>query len=216
VESNNATQAAPTLNSSVLVLNRFYMPVHVIQVRRALRLLYCDFAEVIHVVEGIYSNFDFSSWMEASEFFAEEPDEHDEWIRGVGFQLQVPRVIRLSSYDKVPRQSLRFNRRNVFARDDHTCQYCARAFTTAQLSLDHVLPRSRGGDTSWENVVCCCLRCNTRKSDRTPKEANMRLLSQPKKPRHSPLMKIKLENPKYAVWRNFISHVAEVSSGDVA
>jgi 5-methylcytosine-specific restriction endonuclease McrA len=205
------------LQNSVLVLNRFYMPVHVVSVRRAVLLIYGDYAEVIHVEDGVYSNFDFDAWREVSEYLAEDPQEHDEFIRGVGFSLHVPRVIRLNQYDKVPKQSLRFNRRNIFARDDHTCQYCARGFSLAQLSLDHILPRSRGGQSNWENVVCCCLKCNTRKSDRTPKEANMRLLRQPQKPRHSPLMKMKLDNPKYAVWRNFFQHAtSEMSTGDLA
>lgn len=191
-----------------MVLNRFYMAVHVVSVRRALVLLYRELAEVIHVEEGTYSNYDFESWREASLFFASEADQHSEWIRGVGFSLQAPRVVRLNRFDKVPKQTLRFNRRNVFARDENTCQYCGSDFSSIHLSLDHIVPRSRGGQTSWENVVCCCLSCNTRKGSRTPKEANMRLIRPPKKPRHSPILKMKLENPKYAVWRNFVQHAS--------
>jgi 5-methylcytosine-specific restriction endonuclease McrA len=204
----NGNQTASSLNSSVLVLNRFYMAVHVISVRRALVLLYRELAEVIHVEEGMYSNFDFAAWREASIYFAAVGDENVEWIRGVGFSLQVPRVVRLNRYDKVPKQTLRFNRRHVFARDENTCQYCGTDYSSTHLSLDHVLPRSRGGQTNWENVVCCCLSCNTKKGNRTPKEANMRLIRPPKKPRHSPILKLKLENPKYAVWRNFVQHSA--------
>ena len=210
----NGNQTATALNSSVLVLNRFYMAVHVVSVRRALVLLYRELAEVIHVEEGIYSNFDFASCREASIFFAQEPEQHVEWIRGIGFSLQAPRVVRLNRYDKVPKQTLRFNRRHVFARDENTCQYCGSDFSSIHLSLDHIVPRSRGGQTNWENVVCCCLSCNTKKGNRTPKEANMRLIRQPKKPRHSPILKMKLDNPKYAVWRNFVQHT--VTPVDVA
>ena len=73
-----------------------------------------------------------------------------------------------------------------------------------QLSLDHVIPRSRGGGTTWENTVCCCLSCNTRKGSRTPKEARMKLLSHPRKPRFNPLLARKLDNPKYECWRTFL------------
>ena len=185
------------------------MAVHVISARRALVLLYREIAEVIHVDDGVYSNYDFEAWREISEFLATDGgDENDDWICGVGFSLQVPRVIRLNHYDKVPRQSLRFNRRNIFARDENTCQYCKRHFPQSQLSLDHVMPKSRDGKTTWENVVCSCVKCNTRKGDRTPEEANMHLARKPVKPKQSPVMKLKLDNPKYAAWRNFVQ-VAE-------
>jgi 5-methylcytosine-specific restriction endonuclease McrA len=113
-------------------------------------------------------------------------------------------VIRLVRFDRVPRQALRFNRRNLLARDGNCCQYCGRSHPASQLSLDHVVPRSRGGQTSWDNVVCCCVSCNTRKGGRTPQEARMRLIRAPVKPRHNPLLSMKLSNPKYASWRTFL------------
>ena len=91
-------------------------------------------------------------------------------------------MIRLKRFVRGPfRQRVAFNRKNVFRRDDHHCQYCARQAN--DLTLDHVLPRSRGGPTSWENVVACCKSCNAKKRDRTPEEANMRLLRKPYAPR---------------------------------
>ena len=132
-------------------------------------------------------------------------DPNDDWVQSVTFQIQVPRIIRLLRFDRAPRQTLRFNRRSLFARDGHRCQYCGLTPPLHQLSLDHVLPRSRGGDTSWENVVCCCLKCNTRKGGRTPSEARMKLLRDPRKPAHSPLLIHKLSNPKYVAWRDFLT-----------
>lgn len=198
------------LNSSVLVLNRFYLAVHIVAARRALSLLYSEHAEVIHLEDGQYSNYDFSSWRELSELLSTEKQEHDDWIRGVGFELQIPRVIRLNDYSRKPKLSLRLTRRNLFARDSHTCQYCGDAFSQSDLSIDHVKPRSRGGGTSWDNVVCCCLRCNSKKGDRTPVEAGMKLISVPRRPSQNPLLTLKLLNPKYRVWLSFIQSSSPV------
>jgi 5-methylcytosine-specific restriction endonuclease McrA len=129
---------------------------------------------------------------------------HDDWIRSVHFELQIPRVVRLVAFERVPQTTLRFNRRNIFARDGHQCQYCGRGLPSQQMSLDHVIPRSRGGETSWENIVCSCVDCNTRKGGRTPQEARMKLIATPKKPQHNPLLSARLKNPKYAVWRTFL------------
>jgi 5-methylcytosine-specific restriction endonuclease McrA len=195
---------AGALSSSVLVLNRFYMAVHVVNVRRALGLLFRELAEVIHLEQGSYANYNFETWLEISTMRAADKQQHEDWIRAVNFELQAPRVIRLLSYDKVPRQTLRFNRRNLFARDANHCQYCGKVFPTSELSLDHVMPRSRGGDTSWENVVCACVNCNVRKGGRTPQEAHMKLIRPPIKPKRSPLLSVKLDNPKYQSWKTFV------------
>ena len=192
------------LAGSVLVLNRLYMAIHVINVRRAFGLLCKDLAEVIHIEDGQYANYDFESWREISELRATFKEPHDDWIRSVNFEIQVPRVIRLLSYDRLPRQTVRFNRRNLFARDSNRCQYCGKKFPTSELSIDHVVPRSRGGDTTWENVVCSCVRCNVRKGGRTPDEARMRLFQRPVKPRRSPVLAQQLASQKYASWRNFL------------
>jgi 5-methylcytosine-specific restriction endonuclease McrA len=198
------SSASGALSSSVLVLNRYYMAVHVINVRRALGLLFRELAEVIHLEEGTYANYNFESWREISALRAAMKAQHDDWIRAVNFELQAPRVIRLLSYDRVPRQALRFNRRNLFARDGNQCQYCGKHFPTSELSLDHVLPRSRNGATTWENVVCACVSCNVRKGGRTPQEAHMKLVRAPVKPKRSPLLSVKLDNPKYESWKTFV------------
>lgn len=199
------------LASSVLVLNRQYMAVHVIDVRRAFSLLMRELAEVIHVEDGHYGNYDFESWLDLSELratFAEEgeadPDPHAEWIRAINFQIQAPRILRLLHFDRVPRQRVRLNRRNLFARDGGKCQYCGKTFPTSELSIDHVVPSCRGGETTWENVVCACVKCNVRKGGRTPEQAGMKLAKKPVRPKRSPLMAIKLGNPKYVSWRSFV------------
>jgi len=195
------------LSSSVLVLNRLYMAVHVVNVRRAFCLLFRELAEVVHLEEGQFANYSFQTWREVSELRADYKQPHEDWILAVGFEIQVPRVIRLLSFDRVPKQQLHLNRRNVLARDEHTCQYCDRHYPTHQLSLDHIIPRSRGGETTWDNVVCACLSCNIRKGGRTPHEARMKLVRHPARPKRNPLLAMKLSNPKYESWRNWLEGV---------
>ena len=196
--------AAATLGLSVLVLNRSFMAVQVTNVRRALALLFRELAEVVHIEEGRFSAHSIESWRELSAIEALDRSPDQDWIKAVGYELQAPRVIRLPHCDRRPRHGLRFNRRNVFARDANRCQYCGKSFPTSELSLDHVLPKSRGGPTSWDNIVCACVACNIRKGGRTPREARMQLVRQPTMPKRSPLMAVKLHNPKYASWKNFV------------
>jgi 5-methylcytosine-specific restriction endonuclease McrA len=196
--------APSALDSSVLVLNKFYMAVHVVSVRRAFGLLFKDLAEVITLDDGRYNAYDFASWREVSAARAAFRGPDDEVIRTVHFEIQVPRVIRLLGFDRVPRAKVKFNRRNLFARDGNRCQYCGKRFPTGELSLDHVLPRSRGGRTTWENIVCACVRCNVRKGGRTPAEAGMRLIHEPARPRTSPVLGLKLRHGKYRSWRSFL------------
>ncbi len=192
------------LSCSVLVLNRLYMAFHVVNVRRAFGLLCRELAEVVHLEDGKFATYSFDSWREMSELRAELKQPDDDWIRAVNFEIQVPRVIRLLMFDRLPKQKLHLSRRNVLARDDHKCQYCGRHFPTHLLSIDHVVPRSRGGATTWENVVCACLACNAKKGGNTPHEARMKLIHTPVRPRRNPLLLLKLNNPKYGDWKVWI------------
>ena len=204
------------LGTSVLVLNRSYVAIRVVTVRRAFVLLYRDTAEVIHIENGAYANYDFQTWCELSRYWAEGllPGHADDWVRTVQWPIHAPRIIRLLQFDQAPRHGVRLNRRNLFARDGNRCQYCGRDFPHHQLSCDHITPRSRGGTTTWENVVTCCLTCNTRKGDRTPQEAGMKLRARPVKPKDNPVLKVKLGQPRYQSWQPFLgesAHVIEVA-----
>jgi len=195
---------SPVLSSSVLLLNRFYMALRVISVQRAMTLVYRDLAEVVSVEDGQYLSYDFNDWVEVSTARASfEPDAHD-WIRTVRFQIAVPRIVRLLVYDKLPRVRVKLSRRNLFARDQNHCQYCGRRFSPSDLSIDHVVPRSQGGTTCWENVVCACLRCNVKKGGRTPEQARMHLINRPARPRRSPILTIKMSDSRYASWKQFL------------
>jgi 5-methylcytosine-specific restriction endonuclease McrA len=195
---------SPPLSASVLLLNRFYMAVRVTTARRAMRMVYGGLAEVVSHEDGKFLSYDFDDWVEVSQAKARfEPELHD-WIRTVRFQIAVPKIIRLLIYEKLPRADVKLNRRNLFARDQNRCQYCGKRYPASELSLDHIVPRSQGGTTCWENVVCACVRCNVRKGGRTPTQAHMRLITAPRKPRRSPVLTLKLSDAKYASWKQFL------------
>jgi len=195
------------LDSSVLVLNRFYTAIHVVSARRAFSLLCKEAAEVVAVEENRFSTYNLRTWKEVSEFRARfEGTNHGDWVHTVSFDILVPRVIRLLVYDKFPEKTVKFNRRNIFARDENRCLYCGRRFPTSELSLDHVIPKAYGGKTTWENIVCACTACNKKKGGRTPKEAHMTLIRKPAMPKRSPIITLKLRSEKYQSWKQFVDN----------
>ena len=199
-----AVAAPSALDTSVLVLNRLFMAVHVVRARHAFVLLWKRVAEVVSVEDESFACYDFSSWTEVSAYRRKFQPAAHEWVRTVRFEIAVPRVIRLLSYDRVPRTRIKLNRRNLFARDANRCQYCGRKFRTPELSIDHVIPRSRGGRTKWDNVVCACLQCNVRKGGRSPREARMHLVRAPKEPAFSPVITLHAGTDKYRSWKQFL------------
>ncbi len=186
------------LDAPVLVLNRSYLPIHVTTVQRAFVLLYRGMAKA---VDEKYETFDFPAWREL------DVKEEDDAIGIVGGAIRVPRVILLALFDRVPRRHVRFSRTNIYARDRNTCQYCGRRFARSQLNLDHVVPRAQGGRSTWENVVCSCVECNRRKGGRTPKQAAMRLIRTPVKPRWTPIAGTLTGRRDYPEWKPFLSIV---------
>src|SRR5205085_9334389 len=121
------SSSVSALDASVLVLNKLFMAVHIIPVRRAFCLLCKDLAQVVSLEDGQFETYDFTTWREVSEYRARHfRGEDDDWIRTVNSEIQVPRVIRLVGYDKLPKQTVKFNRRNIFARDNNQCQYCGK------------------------------------------------------------------------------------------
>jgi 5-methylcytosine-specific restriction endonuclease McrA len=192
------------LDAKVLVLNKLYMAVRVVSAKRAFLLLAKELAEVIHVDEGKYVNYDFASWQEVAAFQKEFEKERHDWVRTVRFDIAVPRIIRLLGYDRLPAQAVKLNRRNLFARDRNQCQYCGKHHPTADLSIDHVLPRAQGGGDTWENLVCACIWCNARKGGRTPAQAGLKLVREPKRPKRNPLITLRLGSEKYQSWKAFL------------
>lgn len=194
------------LHCHVLVLNKHYMPVRIVNVKRAVSLLTRKLAEVIDLDKGYYNNYDFDSWLEVSEMKQEfEPEEHD-FIHTVKIAVAVPRIVRLLFYDRLPRKDVVLNRRNIYARDHNRCQYCGKKSSPSELSLDHIIPKSKGGGASWENLVCACLKCNVKKGHRALHETNMRLITKPIKPKRSPVVTLSLGDGRYKSWKQFLDH----------
>jgi 5-methylcytosine-specific restriction endonuclease McrA len=185
-------------SAAVLVLNRSYLPVHVTSVRRAFTMLYQG---VARVVDEQYETFDFETWRDLAVRAG------DDSIGVVGGLIRVPRVILLIAFDRMPKRHVRFSRINVYARDRSTCQYCGKRFSRSELNLDHVIPRSQGGRTTWENVVCSCVDCNRRKGGRTPAQAGLRLIAPPRRPRWTPMAGVLVGRRGYPEWRPFLSIV---------
>jgi 5-methylcytosine-specific restriction endonuclease McrA len=186
------------LNSSVLVLNRSYLPVHVTSARRAFALLYQGIARVVNEQ---YQTFDFEAWSQLAVA------RDVEAIGTPGGPIRIPRVIVLIAFDRLPKRHVRFSRINLMARDNFQCQYCGTKPHRTELNLDHVVPRSLGGRSTWENVVTSCVDCNRRKGGRTPRQAHMKLRRRPERPRWTPLANLMWSSVRYQEWRPFLSVV---------
>lgn len=165
---------------NVLVLNASYEPLSVVSVKRAIVLLLKEKAELVEAAEA--------------------------YLRAERRAFRVPLVIRLVCYVRIPAHlSLPLSRRTVISRDHYTCQYCGCQFNRSDLTLDHVLPRSRGGPTTWENVVAACRTCNQRKGNRTPDEAGYVLLSAPRRPRYIALALLNEYSPGHrSIWQKYL------------
>ena len=193
------------LDDPVLVLNRGYTATRVVPVRQAFMLLFRRVAEVISVIDGRWEQFDISSWLDIADLQRRyETGKHD-WIRTASREVAVPGIIRLSDCHRMPDHCVRLNRRNLYARDGTKCQYCGKRFPTSELSIDHVVPQSRGGGNSWENLVCACVRCNARKGSRTPREAGMKLVRSPRQPRTCPDRSVRIRRRHYEAWKVFLN-----------
>jgi 5-methylcytosine-specific restriction endonuclease McrA len=180
------------LDSNVLVLNKVFQAVQIITARKAFTLFYKGHVKA--VLED-YRTCDWEDWKDIPV------GADDEYVCTPHSKVKVPRVILLLSFDRVPRHDVKFSRKNIYLRDRNRCQYCGKRYRTDQLNLDHVTPVSRGGRSTWENVVCSCIRCNIRKGNRLPEEAGMTLVTRPCKPRWHPLVRASC---RYDEWKSFL------------
>jgi HNH endonuclease len=184
------------LSKPVLVLNRHFQPVQLTTAKRAFVLLYGGGAMALDE-QG--EEYDFDLWRSLAA------RDDDDVLPIIGGVLRVPRIVHLHGYDRTPRVTVRLTRRNLMFRDAHQCQYCGKQPPLRDLNIDHVMPRSRGGGDSWENLVTACRVCNLRKGWKTPEEANMRLSRRPFRPKWSMTAQILLGSAtKYREWEPFL------------
>jgi len=191
IESN---QSDSTSQGRVLVLNRSYFPIHITSVKRAVNLLCLDIAM------GVDATYQTYSWVDLVKSpISPEKVEAFHFVQTINRVVPVPKVLVLQTFDRRPPQMIRFSRGQVFLRDQHTCQYCGKNLSKQRLNIDHVIPRTQGGKTTWENVVTSCHPCNRKKGGRTPTQAGMDLLNKPFKPTISPALRLlKKLNPSWS------------------
>ena len=193
----------------ILVLNRLWQAVNIIGIQRAFSLLMQDNAQVIHSGDGSFQVMDSSAWFNYSA--DQIPGDDEAYVQTVLMRVRVPKVMLLRKYDRLPVQEVRFTKENLFERDQYRCQYCGESFPEYRLNMDHVIPRAKGGLTSWENIVTACIPCNTRKANRLPHQANMDLIKKPSRPRWRPFAS-SLINQKYdSDWDHFLNLKKETS-----
>ena len=190
------------LDQPVLVLNRLWQAVNVIGARRAFAILSRGHAQVVHHEQDDFHTFALLDWIDFSA--SNPPIEAMEAVHTPNHTIRLPRVILLSFFDKLPCKEVKLTRINVFERDKDTCQYCSKRMPREKLNLDHVIPRDFGGKTTWENIVCSCIKCNTHKANRLPHQAKMRLIRKPIKPKWRPVISLVLAHQHREVWKDFL------------
>lgn len=172
-------------STRTLLLTQGYEPIQIISWQRAVTLLALDKVEVV--------------------------DEYDAEIRAQSLIVRIPSIVRLRKAFRRYAKPVKFSRVNIYARDGYRCQYCGVRCTMAELTYDHVVPRARGGRTTWENIVTACVPCNARKSDRTPEQAGMRLRKKPVRPTWVPAMTLRLSTRSIPdVWQDYLYWTGEL------
>lgn len=189
-----------------LVLNRNFYAVHISNWQKAVALLYKGEARA---VDENLQTYDFNDWVELSKLMTENPRG---FVHSATLKVAIPEVVQLTRYDRLPRQEVKFSRRNIYEHYNFTCCYCGKRFPKPsrdrkpELNLDHVVPRSRGGPMNWENIVLSCVPCNTRKDNRTPEEAGMKLLVKPSRPKWKGIKTLRMQaaSPIPVSWQRLI------------
>lgn len=172
------------MNHEVLVLNNDYEPLNVCNMRRAIVLVCLGKADILHMGDQEISTIDGS--------------------------LDTPSVVKLRHHVKRPIPELRLSRRSIFARDNYTCQYCGHQ--SRELTIDHVIPKRMGGKSTWENLVCCCRKCNTKKGDKALERSGMVLARPPRRPRYVPFISLTkyLDGARNEVWRDYLPVFSDI------
>jgi 5-methylcytosine-specific restriction endonuclease McrA len=186
------------------------MAVQITSVKRAINLIYQGHAKVVDPED--FQVYDFEDWSQVSQQMVEVDD--GEFINSPTLKIKIPRVIVLLLYDKLPKRDVSFSRKNIFERDNFQCQYCGEKppnkkgavkwMEEKALTFDHIMPKSRGGKTTWENIVTCCSKCNRKKGNKTPKEMGWSLIKPPVKPKWHPTLNIPLRIVPHKEWVNFL------------
>jgi 5-methylcytosine-specific restriction endonuclease McrA len=185
-----------------LALNKSFIPIRVINKFEAICKVYMDNATAITFENDNYIELNFTEWAERSKKNVWPEDQ--EFVNSPTMRIAVPRTIRYSHYDKIPKTTLRLSRKAIYNRDNHICYICGEEFNDKHLSIDHIIPISRGGKNTWENLITCCVKCNWKKGDKFLHELGWKPLFTAHKPAVSNIQRLKLEFGRdFEEWKFF-------------
>jgi 5-methylcytosine-specific restriction endonuclease McrA len=192
-----------------LVLNKNFYAIHIATWEKAIALLYTGQAKA---VDEDLITYDFDNWTELSKLMKDKDPGNRGFVHSASLRIAIPEVIQLTRYDRLPKQEAKFSRRNIFEHYNFTCCYCGKKFPKPskdkkpELNLDHVIPRSKGGPTNWNNIVLSCVPCNTKKDDKALEEVHMKLLVKPSRPKWNGNQAIKMQasTPIPVSWQRLI------------
>ncbi len=186
--------------SDVLVLNKSYIPIHIITWQKAISLMYTNSAEAI---DKNYQSYTLDQWIRNND------EDGLRKIHSVNMEIKIPAVIKLLGSNHLPKHCVKFTRQNIFQRDNYSCQYCGRRFHRQNLTKDHLIPKSKGGKNTWDNIVTACLSCNKKKADKDLEHSGLHLTKKPTEPSWMMIVHKKLsEGDNRSEWCNFLKHVS--------
>ena len=165
----------------VLILNKNWIPINTTTAKNSFSLMYADNAKGLLIEDDRFLSLEWNEWIKL------DIKDKDDFVRTVNGYIKIPNIIVLNHYDKIPRQVVKFTQKNLWERDNFTCQYTGKKVTKTSGNIDHIIPRSQGGKTSWENCVIAHKEINAIKADRTPEQAGLKLLKKPSAPRLMPV-----------------------------
>ena len=184
-----------TKKPDVLVLNKNFLAIHIVAWQKAMSLIIQDAARPM---DRDYMTYELSDWFIYSETVDDFP-----FIHTVSHKIAVPEIVILRKYDRLPIRDVKYSRQTLFQRDKFQCAYCGHVFEKKMLTVDHIMPKARGGKTTWDNTVTACFPCNSKKADRTPEMAGMHMIHKPRKPKWlSPIADVKAHGMLES-WKRF-------------
>jgi 5-methylcytosine-specific restriction endonuclease McrA len=182
--------------NNVLVLNKVWIPIHIVEWQKAMSLI---IQESVRPLDRDLIAYDLNDWLEFSNISEDYPK-----VKTIRYKIALPEIILLKQYDRLPLRDVKYSRMTLFERDNYKCCFCGKKFSKLELTVDHIIPRSKGGLTNWDNTVSACKKCNSLKADKSIEELNLKMHYKPKKPKWiSPISKLSHDHPCKS-WDKFL------------
>lgn len=191
----------------VLVLNKAWAPLHIVDWKVAMSYMFQEKARPINHVDDVFITYNYEDW---AKFSITQHDGVDFYkVYTSDYPIAIPEIMTLTKFDTLPKRHVKYSRQRIFTRDGHRCGYCGKKFKSGELTMDHIIPKCVGGKKTFDNIISSCLPCNQRKADRTPEQAGMTLKFKPHKPVwYSPLAGKTVDNVPCKSWQHFMQRVS--------